>query len=152
MRFLLYGDICCSVAKSRPILCDPMDCNTPGSSVLHYFSGVCSKLYPLSQRCCLTISVSVTPFSFCLQSFPDSGSFPVHQLLHQVAKVLELQHQSFQWILRADFLQDWFIWSPCSPQDSQESSPAPQFKTIDSSVLNLLYSLTLTSVHTTGKP
>ena len=35
--------------------------------------------------------------------------------LHQVAKVLELQlqHQSFQWIFRVGFLQDWLVWSPC---------------------------------------
>ena len=52
---------------------------------------------------------------------------------HQVAKVLEfqLQHQSFQWIFRFDFLYDWPVWSPCSPRDSQESSPTPQFKSIN---------------------
>ena len=51
---------------------------------------------------------------------------------HQVAKVLELQlqHQSFQWIFRVDFLQDWLVWSPCCPRDSQQfkmclSDPAP---------------------------
>src|SRR5574337_174071 len=36
---------------------------------------------------------------------------------------------------------------PCSLRDSQESSPAPQFKSINSSVLSLLYSPTLTSIH-----
>ena len=48
---------------------------------------------------------------------------------HQVAKLLELQlqHQSFQWIFRVDFLWDSLAWSPCSPRDSQKSSPAPQF-------------------------
>ena len=39
------------------------------------------------------------------------------------------------------------IWSPCSPRDSQESSPTPQFKSINSSVLSLIYGTTLTSVH-----
>ena len=64
---------------------------------------------------------------------------------HQVAKVLEfqLQHQSFQWILRTDFL----VWSPCSPKDSQESSPTPQFKSTNSSVLSFLCSPTLTFIH-----
>ena len=38
------------------------------------------------------------------------------------------QHQSFQWIFRIDFLYDWLAWSPCSPRDSQESSPAPVWK------------------------
>ena len=37
--------------------------------------------------------------------------------------------------------------SPCSPRDSQESSPAPQFKSINSLALNLLYSPTLTCIH-----
>ena len=47
--------------------------------------------------------------------------------------------------------QDWsplgLVWSPCSPRDSQESSPTPQFKSINSSVLNFLYSPTLTSIY-----
>ena len=34
-------------------------------------------------------------------------------------KELQLQHQSFQWIFRIDFLSDWLVWSPCSPRDSQ---------------------------------
>ena len=45
-------------------------------------------------------------------------------------------------------IQGWFlVWSPCCPRDSQGSSPAPQFKSISSSALSLLYGLTLTSVH-----
>ena len=44
-------------------------------------------------------------------------------------------HQSFQWIFRTDFLSDWLVWSPCSPRDSQESSPTPQFKSISSLAL-----------------
>ena len=41
----------------------------------------------------------------------------------------------------------WTGWIPCSPRDSQESSPTPQFKSINSSVLSFLYSPTLTSIH-----
>ena len=68
---------------------------------------------------------------------------------HEVAKVLEfqLQHQSFQWTPRTDLLQDGLVGSPCSPRDSQESSPAPQLKSINSSALSLLYGPTLTSIH-----
>ena len=50
-----------------------------------------------------------------------------------------------------DFLQDGLVGSPCSPRDSQESSPTPQFKSINSSVLSFLYSPALTSYMTTGK-
>ena len=49
--------------------------------------------------------------------------------------------------LRTDFLQDWLVWSPCSPRDSQESSPTPQFKSINSSALSFLYRPTLTTIH-----
>ena len=64
-----------------------------------------------------------------------------------MAKVLELQLQSFQWVFRVALCQDWLVWSPCHPRDSQEYSPASQFKSIDSSVLNLLYCPTLTSIY-----
>ena len=37
----------------------------------------------------------------------------------RMAKVLALQHQFFQWIFRFDFIQDWLVWSPCCPRDSQ---------------------------------
>ena len=57
-----------------------------------------------------------------------------------------LHYQSFQWIFRIDFLWDWLVWSPCSPRDSQDSSPMPQFKSINSSVLSLLYGPALISV------
>ena len=68
---------------------------------------------------------------------------------HQVAKVLEfqLQHQSLQWTPRTDLLQNGLVGSPCSPRDSQESPPTPQFKSINSSVLSFLHSPTLTSIH-----
>ena len=68
---------------------------------------------------------------------------------HEVAKVLEfqLQHQFFQWTPRTDLLQDGLVGSPCSPRDSQDSSPIPQFKSINFSALSFLHSPTLTSIH-----
>ena len=88
---------------------------------------------PLSWLCHLTIAFSVIPFSSHLQSFPASGSFPTSQFFTSGAKVWEfqLQHQSFQWTLRTDLLQDRLVGSPWSPRDSQESSPTPQFKSIN---------------------
>ena len=90
-----------SVARSCLTLCNPMDCSTPGLPVHH-------KLLELSQthvhRVSDAIQPSVVPFSSRLQSFPASGSFPMSQFFHQVAKILEfqLQHQSFQRIFRID--------------------------------------------------
>ena len=68
----------CSVVKLCPTLCNPMDCCTwvlcPPLS-----TGACSNSCPLSWWCHPTISSSVVPFSFCLQSFPALGSFPMSQ-------------------------------------------------------------------------
>ena len=84
---------------------------------------------------------------------PPAPTVPQHQGLfhwvsssHQATKVLELQHQFFQWIVRADFLHDCLVWSLCCPRDSQKSSPTPQFKSISSSALCLLYGLSLTPI------
>ena len=109
-----------------------MDCSTPGFPVHH-------QLPKLAQTHIHRVGDVIQP-SHPL-SFPSPPAFNLsqHQGLlqlasssHQVAKVLELQlqHQSFQWIFRTDFLLDWLVWSPCSPRDSQEPSLAPQFKMI----------------------
>ena len=65
-------------------LWDAMDCSR---AVCRLFCPllsprICSNSYPLSGWCYLTISSSATPFSFCLQSFPASGSFPKVSDLH----------------------------------------------------------------------
>ena len=72
----------------------------PRLSCPSWSPGVNSDSCPLSRWCHPTISSSVTPLSLCPQSFPASGSFPISQM----AKLLELQHQFFQWIFRTDFL------------------------------------------------
>ena len=59
---------------------------------------------------------------------------------------LQLQHQSFQWIFRVDFLKDRLVWFPCRPRDSQESFLALQFKSINNSVLSPLYGPTLIAI------
>ena len=86
---------------------------------------VCFSLCPPSQWCYLTqriISSSATPCPFAFNLPQHHGLFKWVSSLHQVAKVLELQlqHQSFQWIFRIDFLYDWLAWF-CSPRASQES-------------------------------
>ena len=64
----------------------------------------------------------------------------------------QLQYQSLQWTPSSGcskgliFRMDWFNLL-CSPRDSQESSPTPQFKSINFLVLSFLYSPTLTSIH-----
>ena len=92
----------------------------------------------------LSVSFSAAPFSFCPQSFPASGSFPVSWLFASGGQSFGASALSS--VLPVN-IQGWFPWSPCSPRDSQESYPTPQFKSINSSVLSFLYGPTLTSIH-----
>ena len=125
-----------SVAQSCLTLCNPMNCSMLGLPVhhqppkftqthVHWVSDAIQSSHPL--------------FSPCLPAFNLSqhqGLFKWVSSLHQVAKVLanvlefQFQHQSFQWTLRTDILQDGLIGSPCSPRDSQKSSLTAQFKSI----------------------
>ena len=108
-----------------------------------------SNSHPPSWWCHPAISSSVIPFSSCPQSLLASGSFPMSQLFAWggqstgvSASASFLPKKS-----RADLLQNGLVGSPCSPRDSQESSPTPQFKSVNSSALSFLYSPTLTSIH-----
>ena len=90
------------------------------------------------------------PLFFLPSIIPSIRVFSNESVLHiQVAKVLEfqLQHQSFQWIFRTNFLYDGLVGSPCSPRDPQESSPTPQLKGINSSMLSLFYGPAFTFIH-----
>ena len=140
---------CCSVTKLYLTFCDPMDCSAPGFLVLHYF-------LEFAQIHVHWVNDAIQPSHPLLPPFPFALNLSKHHSLFQwvgsspqVAKVLELQlqQQSLQWIFRVDFLKDWLVWSPCSPKDSQESSPTPQFKSINPSVFNFLYGPTLISIH-----
>ena len=95
---------------------------------------------PSSQWCHPAISSSVVPFSSCPQSLPAAQSFPMSQLFAWGG-------QSTGVSALASFLPKKSQGWSCSPRDSQESSPTPQFKSINSSALSLLHSPTLTSIH-----
>ena len=138
-----------SVSQSCPIFCNPMNYSTPGLPVhhqlpesnqthVHWVGDAIQPSHPLS---------SLSPPAPNLSH--HHGLFKSVSSSHQVAKVLEfqLQNQPYQWTLRTDLLYDGLVGSPCSPRDSQESSPTPQFKSINFSVLSFLYSPTLRSIH-----
>ena len=104
---------------------------------------------PLSRWCHPAISSSIVPFSSCPQSLSASESFPMSQLftwggqsigVSALASILPKNTQDWSPL-------EWTFGSPCNPRDSQEPSPTPQFKSINSSVLSLLHSPTLTSIH-----
>ena len=110
--------------------------------------GVYSNWCPSSRWCHPTISSSVVPFSSHLQCFPASGSFLMSQFFSSGGPSIGVSASAS--VLPVN-IQNWFplarlVWSPCCPRDSQEFSPTPQFKSIDSLVLSFLYSPTLTSI------
>ena len=155
---------CCSVTKSCLTLWDPMDSlrphglqhtcppcphhlPEPAQTHVHWVSDAIT--FSSIPSFLSTISSSVIPFSW-LQSFPVSGSFLMSQIF------ADLCGQSIGVSASASVLpmntQDWFplgltSWISFSPGDSQESSPTPQFKSINSSALSLVYGPTLTSIH-----
>ena len=116
-----------SGAQSCPTLCDPMNHSTSGLLVHH-------QLPEFTQTHVHWVGDAIQPSHPLSSPSPPAPNPSQHQGLfrcvrssHQVAKVLEFQHQhqSFQWILKLiSFRIDWF-WSPCCLRDFQESSPAP---------------------------
>ena len=137
-----------SVTQSCLTLCDPMNCSTPGLPVYH-------QLPEFTQTHVHRVSDAIQPshpLSFPSPPAPNPSqhqSFPMSQLfawggqrtgISALASFLPRNP-------RADLLQNGLVGSPCSSRNSQDSSPTPQFKSINSSVLSLLHSPTLTSIH-----
>ena len=132
---------------SHVLFATPMHCSTPGVPVHH-------QLPELIQTHVYRISDAIQP------SHPlSSPSFPTfnlsqHQGLflwvrssHQVAKYWSFSispSSEYSGLISFSIV---LVGSPCSPRDSQVSSPTPQFKCINSSVLNFLYSPNLKSIH-----
>ena len=109
---------------------------------------ICSNSCLLSQRCHPTISSSVALFSSCPQSFPASSSFPMSQLFASGGQSIRASASIS--ILPMN-IQDWFPvgLTGCISLQSKglsESSPAPQFKSINSLALSLLYGPTFIPV------
>ena len=107
----------------------------------------CSNSCSWSQWCHPTISSTIVPFSSCLQA--ATGSFAMSQFFPSGSQSTGVSASAS--VLPMN-IQDWFPLGltsliSCSPRDSQESSPTPQFKSINSSVLSFLHSPTLTSIH-----
>ena len=111
--------------------------------------GVYSNSCPLSRWRHPTISSSVVPFSSCLQSFPASGSFPMSPFFTSGGQSIGVSASTS--VLPMN-IQDWFPlawtgWISLQSKDSQESSPTPQFKSINFLALSFLYGPTVTPIH-----
>ena len=137
---------CCSVTKSCPALYNPLNRSTPGFPVLHYLPEFAQTHVHWVGDAIPPFSSSVVPFS-CLQSLPASRSFPISRLFasggQSIGASASILPMNSQWWRPLD----WLAGSPCSPRDSQESFPTPQFKSFNSLLLSCLYDPTLTFIH-----
>ena len=113
----------CSVTKPCPTLGDPKAYSMPGFPAFHYLLEFVQTHVPLCGSCYPTILSSVASF-FCPQSFPESGCFSMSRSLTSGDQSIGASAST----------------SPGSPWDFQESSPTPQLKSINSSVLSFLHS------------
>ena len=139
----------CSVDHSCPTLCHLVDCSTPGFPVQHQLPEF-TQTHAHWVGDAIQPSSLVVPFSSCLQSFPASGSFQMSQLFASGGKstgvsastsVLPMNTQDWSPL-------GWTSWISLQSKGlSKESSPTPQFKSINSSALSFLYSPTFTSTH-----
>ena len=142
-----YGS---SVQFSCSVLFDslhPMDCSMPGFPIHH-------QPLELTQTRVHWVSdasnhlILCHPLLFLPSIFHSIRVFSNESVLH----IRWPQYWSFSFSISPSNEYSGMIsfrmdWSPCSPRDSQESSPTPQFKSINSLALSFLYSPTLTSIH-----
>ena len=134
---------CCSATKSCPTLCNPMDCSRE-DSVSFTISPSLHKFLSIELVMSSNYLILCHPLPLC---FPSIRVFSNEYTLCNRWP----RYWSFSFIPSNEysglifFRIDWF--DPCSPRDSEESSPAPQFKSINSLALSLLYRPTCTSVH-----
>ena len=138
---------CCSFPKSCPALCDPMDWSTPGCPVLHCLPEFAQMHV---HWCHLTVSTSVACFSFCLQSFPASGSFLMSRLFTSGGQSIGASASAS--VLSGLNFQDWFPLGLTGLTSLQSKGLLGVFsnttvKKHQFFSLSLLYGPTLTSIH-----
>ena len=133
-----------SVAQSRPTLCDPCKASLSVTNPWSLLKLMFIELVMPSNYLILCHPLLLLP-----SVFPRIRVFSNESVLH----IRWPEFWSFSFSISPSseysglisFRTDW--WSPCCPRDSQESSPTPQFKSNNSSVLCFLCSPTLTSIH-----
>ena len=138
-----------SVAQSCSTLCDPMNRSTPGLPVHH-------QLPELTQTHIHWVGDAIQHLILCHPFLLLPSIFPSIRVFssESVLRIRWPKDGSFSFSISPfneysgliSFRMDWFDLLAVQ-RDSQESSPTPQFKSIDSLALSFLYSPTLTSIH-----
>ena len=148
----IYLICCCSSARSCPTLCDPMNCSLPGFPDLHYLPEFVQTQVPWAGD-------AIQPSHPLSLSSPPALNLSQHQGLSDEPS-LPIRWPKFCASVSTSVLPvNIWGWFPLGmtgltsllSKDSDESSPASQFGSINSSVLSFLYGPTLTPYKTTGK-
>ena len=149
MRLFQFSSVQSIQLLSHVQLCDLMDCSTLGFSVHH-------QLPEFAQTHVHQVGDAIQPSNPLSSPSPPPSIFPNIRVFsnESTLRIRWPKHWSFSFSVSPSneysgliFLQDGLVGSPCNSRDSQESSPTPQFKSINSSVLSFLHSPTLTSIH-----
>ena len=122
-----------------------MDCSTPGHLGPHH-------LLEFAQVHVRWIRDAIQPSYPLSPSSPSawaSGSFPMTWLFTSGGQSIGTSASGsvLPMNIQGWFMLGWLVWYHCCPRDSQESSPVPEFESINSLVFHLFYGPTLTSVH-----
>ena len=127
------GCCCCSVTQLCPTLCNPMDCSTPGFPVLQYLPEF--KLMSIESKMPPNHLILCHPVLLLPSIFPSIRVFSSESALC----IRWPKYWSFTFSISPSNKQLWLISFKIDCFETQESPPAPQFKSISSLVLNLLY-------------
>ena len=139
---------CFSVSQLNSTLCNPMDSSMTGLPVVHYLpefaqtyvhwiGDAIQPSHPLS-------SPSHPPSIFpSIRVFSDESVLPIRWPKYWSFSFSIIPSSENSGLISLG----WTLGFPCYPRDSQESSPTPQFKSINSSALSFPHSPTLTSIH-----
>ena len=134
----------CAVDQSCPALCDPMECSKPGVLVLHYlpkFAQTKVHWVMLSKNLTLCHSLLLQPLIFpSMRVFINESALHIRCPKYWTFSISPSNNYS-GWI---SFRIDWFDFF--AVQGTLKSSPAPQFESLNSSALTLLYGPVLTAV------
>ena len=136
------------IAQSCLTLCNPMDCSTPAFPAITNSQSLL-KLMSIEQMMPSNHLILCCPLLLLPSIIPRIRVFSKESVLH----IMWPKYWSFSFSISPSneysglisFRMDWL--DPPSPRDSQESSPTPQFKSINSSTLSFLYGPVLTSIH-----
>ena len=137
-----------SVAQSCLTLCDPMNHSTPGLPVHHQLPELrltsIKSVMPSNHLILCHPLLLLPPIPPSIRVFSNESTLRMRWTKYWSFSFSIIPSREIPGLI--SFRMDP-VGSPCSPRDAQESSPTPQFKSINSSALSFLHSPTLTSIH-----